>query len=146
MHLADETEIPLDAGVRNMISYVPQGNFLMSGAIRETIHFWQGDAIDDERLKEAGLIAEAAGFIQALDDGYETSLGERGTGLSVGQLQRLAIARVIYSGKLVLLDEATSALDEQTEAKVLFTCASRKITPSSSSPTGKRCWISVTVL
>lgn len=120
VHLADGTAIPLDAGIRNMISYVPQGNFFMSGTIREAIHFWQGDAIDDERLKEACRIAEADGFIQALDDGYETPLGERGAGLSEGQLQRLAIARAIYSGKpVLLLDEATSALDEQTEAKVL---------------------------
>ncbi len=103
-----------------MISYVPQGNFLMSGTIREAVHFWQGETIDDARLKEACRIAEADGFIQALDNGYETPLGERGAGLSEGQLQRLAIARAIYSGKpVLLLDEATSALDEQTEAKVL---------------------------
>ena len=121
VHLADGTDIPLDAGVRNMISYVPQGNFLMSGTIREAIHFWQGDAIDDAKLKEACRIAEADAFIQSLDNGYETLLGERGAGLSEGQLQRLAIARAIYSGKpVLLLDEATSALDEQTEAKVLY--------------------------
>ena len=112
--------IPLDTGVRNMISYVPQGNFLMSGTIREAVHFWQGDTIDVENLKEACRIAEADGFIETLEDGYETPLGERGAGLSEGQLQRLAIARAIYSGKpVLLLDEATSALDEQTEAKVL---------------------------
>ena len=120
IRLADGKAIPLDTGARNMISYVPQGNFLMSGTIREAVHFWQGDTIDDERLKEACRIAEADGFIEALDDGYETLLGERGAGLSEGQLQRLAIARAIYSGKpVLLLDEATSALDEQTEAKVL---------------------------
>ena len=114
------TAIPLDTGARNMISYVPQGNFLMSGTIREAVHFWQGTSIDDEKLKEACRIAEADAFINDLDDGYETTLGERGAGLSEGQLQRLAIARAIYSGKpVLLLDEATSALDEQTEAKVL---------------------------
>ena len=118
--LLDGETVPLDAGARNMISYVPQGNFLMSGTIREAVHFWQGDSIDDEKLKEACSIAEADGFIKALDTGYETPLGERGAGLSEGQLQRLAIARAIYSGKpVLLLDEATSALDEQTEAKVL---------------------------
>ena len=112
--------IPLDTGARNMISYVPQGNFLMSGTIREAVHFWQGDTVDEKKLKEACRIAEADGFITALETGYDTPLGERGAGLSEGQLQRLAIARAIYSGKpVLLLDEATSALDEQTEAKVL---------------------------
>jgi len=120
IRLADGIHIPLDTGARNMISYVPQGNFLMSGTIREAVHFWQGDSIDDEKIKEACRIAEADSFVEALDAGYETALGERGAGLSEGQLQRLAIARAIYSGKpVLLLDEATSALDEQTEAKVL---------------------------
>lgn len=120
IRLLDGKTVPLDAGARNMISYVPQGNFLMSGTIREAVHFWQGDTIDDEKLKEACRIAEADGFVTTLEQGYETQLGERGAGLSEGQLQRLAIARAIYSGKpVLLLDEATSALDEQTEAKVL---------------------------
>lgn len=116
----DDTPIALDAGIRNLVSYVPQGNFLMSGSIREAVHFWQGDAIDDKKLREACRIAEADGFIGALEQGYETPLAERGAGLSEGQLQRLAIARAIYSEKpVLLLDEATSALDEATEAKVL---------------------------
>lgn len=110
----------LDAGARDMISYVPQGNFLMSGTIRDAVHFWQGEAVDEDRLKEACRIAEAEEMICALEQGYDTQLGERGAGLSEGQLQRLAIARAIYSDKpVLLLDEATSALDEQTEAKVL---------------------------
>ena len=120
IRLSDGESIPLDTGARNMISYVPQGNFLMSGTVREAVHFWQRDAVDDEKLKEACRIAEADGFVELLELGYDTPLGERGTGLSEGQLQRLAIARAIYSGKpVLLLDEATSALDEQTEAKVL---------------------------
>ena len=120
IRLANGETVPLDPGVRNMISYVPQGNFLMSGTIREAVHFWQGEKIDDKKLKEACRIAEASGFIEALEQGYDTPLGERGAGLSEGQLQRLAIARAIYSGKpILLLDEATSALDEQTEACVL---------------------------
>ena len=120
--LRDDTGscVPLDAGARAMISYVPQGNFLMSGTIREAVHFWQFDQVDEAKLREACRIAEAADMIENLELGYDTPLGERGAGLSEGQLQRLAIARAIYSGKpVLLLDEATSALDEQTEARVL---------------------------
>ena len=117
---ADDTKTVIDAGARSMISYVPQGNFLMSGTIRESVHFWQKEQVDEEKLIEACKIAEADGFISNLEEGFDTQLGERGAGLSEGQLQRLAIARAIYSDKpVLLLDEATSALDEVTEAKVL---------------------------
>jgi len=110
----------LDAGARALISYVPQGNFLMSGSIREAVHFWQKKTVDEDALQKACDIAEIDEVIRALDEGYDSRLGERGAGLSEGQLQRLAIARAIYSGKpVLLLDEATSALDEETEARVL---------------------------
>lgn len=114
-----ETNV-LDAGARSMISYVPQGNYLMSGTIRDAVHFWQKEKIDEEKIVEACRIAEADAMIRQTEKGYDTQLGERGAGLSEGQLQRLAIARAIYSDKpVLLLDEATSALDEATEAKVL---------------------------
>lgn len=117
---AGDTKTVIDAGARSMISYVPQGNFLMSGTIRESIHFWQKEQMDEEKLLKSCKIAEADGFISNLEEGFDTQLGERGAGLSEGQLQRLAIARAIYSDKpVLLLDEATSALDEVTEAKVL---------------------------
>ena len=120
VHGSDDHAVILDAGGRNMITYVPQGNFLMSGTIRDSVNFWQSEVVDEERLWEACRIAEADTFIRNLEEGLDTQLGERGAGLSEGQLQRLAIARAIYSGKpVLLLDEATSALDEQTEAKVL---------------------------
>jgi len=116
----DGQRFPLDAGARAMISYVPQGNFLMSGTIRETVHFWQKETIDEQKLLEACRVAEAGGFLSELEQGLDTQIGERGAGLSEGQLQRLAIARAVYSDKpVLLLDEATSALDEETEAKVL---------------------------
>jgi len=111
---------PLDAGARAMISYVPQGNYLMSGTIFEAVHFWQKENMDKENIRKACRIAEIDDVIESLELGYYSKLGELGTGLSEGQLQRLAIARAIYSEKpILLLDEATSALDEQTEAKVL---------------------------
>ncbi len=106
---------------RSLFAYVPQGNQLMSGTIREIIAF--GDAEDMERedaLKEALRIACADGFVGGLEQGLDTLLGERGTGISEGQMQRIAIARAIFSGRpILLLDEATSSLDEGTEKQVL---------------------------
>ena len=65
-------------------------------------------------------VACAEEFVAELDQGADTQLGERGTGLSEGQMQRLAIARAIFSGSpILLLDEATSALDEETESRLL---------------------------
>lgn len=115
-----ENTAPLDAGARSLVTYVPQGNFLMSGSIQEAIHFWSDHPLDEDRLKLACDLAEVTPFLQQLPQGLDTQLGERGAGLSEGQLQRIALARAIYSGKRVLLlDEATSALDEETEARVL---------------------------
>ena len=104
-----------------IFAYVPQGNKLMSGTVREIVSFADGSSSgDDERIMEALKIACADGFISELDNGIDTVLGERGTGLSEGQMQRIAIARAIFSGApVLLLDEATSALDENTERQVL---------------------------
>lgn len=116
----DGCQAPLDAGIRRMSAYVPQGSFLMSGTIREAIVLGTGEDADPVRLEEACRAAQAWEFITQLPLGLDTALGERGAGLSEGQLQRIAIARAIYSRKpILLLDEATSALDEETEAQVL---------------------------
>ena len=106
---------------RNMFAYVPQGNQLMSGSIRDIITFSNKDKSGDESgIYRALLIACANGFIAELEQGIDTLLGERGLGLSEGQMQRLAIARAIYSDRpVLLLDEATSALDAETEEAVL---------------------------
>ncbi len=112
---------PLSSAYRRLFAYVPQGNFLMSGTIREIVSFADPDAAsDEERLFNALRIACADGFVSELDQGADTLLGERGTGLSEGQMQRIAIARAIFSGSpILLLDEATSALDAQTEQQLL---------------------------
>lgn len=107
---------------RSMFAYVPQGNQLMSGSIRDIITFSDKNRTEDEAgIHRALQIACADGFIAELEHGIDTLLGERGLGLSEGQMQRLAIARAIYSDRpVLLLDEATSALDAGTEEAVLW--------------------------
>lgn len=106
---------------RSMFAYVPQGNQLMSGSIQDIITFSDKNRTGDEAgIHRALQIACADGFIAELEHGIDTLLGERGLGLSEGQMQRLAIARAIYSDRpVLLLDEATSALDAGTEEAVL---------------------------
>lgn len=106
---------------RSMFAYVPQGNQLMSGSIRDIVTFSDNNKKQDEvGIRRALQIACADGFVAELEYGIDTLLGERGAGLSEGQMQRLAIARAVYSDRpVLLLDEATSALDAGTERVVL---------------------------
>ena len=118
---ADGTEHPLDSGWRGLFAYVPQGNHLVSGTIRQSLTF--GDPArteQEENIRRALEIACADGFVNELPDGLDTVLGERGSSLSEGQVQRLAVARAILSERpVLLLDEATSALDGPTEEQLL---------------------------
>lgn len=117
--LCDKEKTYVDKNLRSMFSYVPQGNFLLSGTLRENIAFVCPDASDDE-IMSAAETACAAEFIRELPKGLDTLLTERGGGLSEGQVQRVAIARAILSkAPVILLDEATSALDEETELQLL---------------------------
>ena len=110
---------PLGADTRALFAYVPQGNFLFSGTIRENVTFTNPGATDAQ-IWDALEVACAAPFVRELEEQLDTVIGERGAGLSEGQVQRLAIARAVLSGaQVLLLDEATSALDEETEATVL---------------------------
>lgn len=114
-------EQPLTSSWRGLFSYVPQGSQLLSGTVRQIVAFSDAPAAQDEpRIRQALRIACAEDFVDALEQGLDTPLGERGAGLSEGQLQRLAIARAVFSDRpVLLLDEATSALDETTEAQLL---------------------------
>lgn len=105
---------------RGIFAYVPQGNCLFSGTIRENIAFLNDTEISDEAVMQAAKAACADEFIMQLPEGLDARIGENGHGLSEGQAQRIAVARALYSGAgFLLLDEATSALDEQTERKLL---------------------------
>lgn len=117
--LTDRGEMPADASTRRLFAYVPQGNMLLSGTVRENIAFFRGDASDGEIMR-AAEISCAAEFISELPRGLDTVIGEHGAGLSEGQAQRLAVARALLTGApVLLLDEATSALDAETEARLL---------------------------
>lgn len=119
--LSSSDEKKMTAEWHRLFAYVPQGNQLMSGTIREIVAFSDmDDKQNDKRINNALQIACADKFVSELVNGIDTMLGERGSGLSEGQLQRIAIARAIYSDSpILLLDEATSALDEYTEKQLL---------------------------
>ena len=111
--------VPVGCATRPLFSYVPQGNFLFSGTIRENLTFAAQDASEAE-LHAALQAACADGFLKELPLGLETVIGEHGQGLSEGQVQRIALARALLKqAPILLLDEATSALDEATEEAVL---------------------------
>ena len=114
-----EEQIPLDRKTRRLFAYVPQGNLLFSGTIRENLTIAKPDATEAE-LQEALYISGMDSYLSQLPKGLDTPLGENALGLSEGQAQRLSIARAYLSGApILLLDECTSALDAETEALVL---------------------------
>lgn len=110
----------LDRSTRRLFAYVPQGNLLLSGTLRENLTIVRPDATEEE-LAQAVYISAMDEFLPQLPLGLDTLLGESGAGLSEGQAQRLAIARAVLGGApVLLLDECTSALDAETEQKVLL--------------------------
>ena len=113
-----EHGLTVGESTRNNFVYVPQGNSLLSGTIRENLLV--GDSLADERKLRQVLKIAAADFVWELPDGLDTVVGEQGQGLSEGQAQRIAIARsLLRPGKIMLFDEATSALDSGTESQFL---------------------------
>lgn len=101
-------------------AYVPQGNMLMSGSVRDVVALSERGSVDDGRVWRACEAACADDFLRELPEGLDAQLGEGGSGLSVGQMQRLSVARAVYSeAPVLLLDECTSALDQDTEHRML---------------------------
>ena len=115
----DGKALPVGRDTRSLFAYVPQGNLILSGTIRENIAFAREDATDEE-IVNAAKVAQIWDFIKTLDKGLDTELGEKGLGLSEGQIQRISIARaILHDAPVLLLDESTSALDSQTEKNLL---------------------------
>lgn len=117
-----ETEngvIKPNKALRKLYSFVPQGNLLFSGSLRENLTFVSPNATDQD-IEKALKLACAYDFVKDLPNGVDTVIGEKGLGLSEGQTQRIAIARaLLVNAPILLLDEATSALDESSELKLL---------------------------
>ncbi len=104
---------------RAQVGYVMQSNMLFQGTIEENIAVGDDDP-DRRRIIEVAQLADAHDFISAMPMGYQQRVGERGVGLSGGQVQRICIARALYKNpKVLILDEATSSLDAQSEGNVL---------------------------
>ena len=111
--------VRIGKATRPLFAYVPQGNLILSGTIRENICFGAGDA-PEEKIIESAKVAQIWDFISSLEHGLDTVVGEKGLGLSEGQAQRISIARaLLYGAPVLLLDEATSALDSATETALL---------------------------
>ena len=112
-------EQPLNKKYEKLFAYVPQDNLLMEGTIKEVVTLFDNEP-NTELLNKALEISDASNFVNALTNKEDTYLNEKGSGLSLGEMERIAIARAIYSGSpILLLDECSASLDASTEKTVM---------------------------
>ena len=115
----DGKEHSLDISYERLFAYVPQDNLLMQGTIKEVVTLFN-ENVDDAQLNKAFELSSSKDFINNLSLKEETYLNEKGSGLSLGEMERIAIARAIYNdAPIMLLDECSASLDAQTEKKVI---------------------------
>lgn len=117
--LLDNDNHALEEKYERLFSYVPQDNLLMEGTIKEVVTLFSED-INQTELNNALSVSDALNFVNNLPLKEDTYLNEKGSGLSLGEMERIAIARAIYSNApILLLDECSASLDSQTEMKVM---------------------------
>ena len=117
--LIDKEEQPLTSKYERLFAYVPQDNLLMQGTIKEVVTLFD-ESVDENRFTEALKLSEASDFVNRLPLKENTYLNEKGSGLSLGEMERIAIARALYSdAPILLLDECSASLDNKTEEKVI---------------------------
>ena len=105
---------------QNKISFVPQDIFLVDDSVKENIIFGSHKIFNQDKLNQVIEISQLSSFINSLPKKIDTYVGERGSRLSGGQLQRIGIARALYNdSEILILDEATSALDDKTELDLM---------------------------
>ena len=115
----EDGSVLVDRTTRRLFAYVPQGNLLLSGSLRDNLLVTKQDATQEE-IDRAIYVSAMDAYLPTLPEGLDTVVGENALGLSEGQAQRLSIARAVLSdAPILLLDEATSALDDNTEKLVL---------------------------
>ena len=126
IYLLDKDEHNLSLEYEKLFAYVPQDNLLMEGTIEEVISLFSKD-IDKDQLNKALELSASKDFVNALTLKEKTFLNEKGSGLSLGEMERIAIARAIYSdAPILLLDECSASLDLETEKKVMNNILSLK--------------------
>ena len=119
IYLIDNEERYLEKKYEKLFGYTPQDNLLMQGTIKEVVTLFD-ENVDEDRFNEALKLSCSDSFINELALKEETYLNEKGSGLSLGEMERIAIARALYSNApILLLDECSASLDSQTEKKVI---------------------------